>query len=241
METASYVALSGQLALDRRMSALAQNIANARTAGYRAEVVDFKTILAQTGSSETAFSSPGRHFVSEASGGLIQTKNQLDLAVKGAGFLAYQSPNGVYYSRDGRLSLSLDGNLLNSAGDALLDSGGGAIQVDPNIPNIVIDANGAVSQAGQNKGSIGMFEIDLAKGFQRSGPSGFVPIAEPIALSTSDQGGIIQGYYEDSNVDPTRAMTTLIEITRAFEAISNLSDRTSEAQKSAIDVLGSRN
>jgi len=241
METSTYVALSGQLALDRRMTALAQNIANARTAGYRAEIVDFKAILSRIGASETAFASTGKHFVSEDAGGLIQTKSPLDVAVKGNGFLAYQSATGNYYSRDGRLTLSADGRLLNAAGDPLLDSGGGPLQVDPNSSDISIGANGALLQNGQKKGLVGLFDVNLGQGFQRFGPSGFIPKMEPTPITNTSQDGILQGYYEDSNVNPSTSMTTLIEITRAFEAASNLSDRAGEAQKSAIDILGSRN
>jgi flagellar basal-body rod protein FlgF len=241
METSTYVALSGQLALDKRMAALAQNIANARTAGYRAQIVDFKSVLSQAGSTPTAFASASKDYVSEASGGLMQTKNPLDIAVKGNGYLAFQSSAGTYYSRDGRLSLSTDGNLLNAAGDPLLDSGGGAIQVDPRNSDLSIGANGAILQGGQKLSQVGLFDINLNGDFQRTGPSGFIPKSEAVPLTNFNENGVLQGYYEESNVNPATSMTTLIEITRAFEAASNLSEKAGDAQKSAIDILGSRN
>jgi flagellar basal-body rod protein FlgF len=241
METATYVALSGQLALDRRMAALAQNIANARTAGYRAQIVDFKTVLSHAGAAETSFASAGKSFVSTEVGGLMPTKSPFDLTVKGEGYFAFQSSGVTYYSRDGRLTLATDGRLLNSAGDPLLDNGGGPLQVDPSLPDVSIGANGVLLQNGQRKGQVGLFSVDLQKGFQRMGPSGFAPKTEAIALTDFGQNGVLQGFYEDSNVNPATSMTTLIEITRAFEAASNLSDKANEAQKSAIDILGSRN
>jgi flagellar basal-body rod protein FlgF len=241
METSTYVALSGQLALDKRMAALAQNIANARTAGYRAQIVDFKSVLSQAGSTATAFASASKDYVSEESGGLIQTKSPLDIAVKGNGYLAFQSPTGTYYSRDGRLTLSADGHLLNAAGDPVLDSGGGPVQVDPRNADLNIGANGSVLQGGQKLSQIGLFSVDLNKDFQRVGPSGFVPKEDATALTDFNENGVLQGYYEDSNVNPATSMTTLIELTRAFEAASNLNDKAGEAQKSAIDILGSHN
>jgi flagellar basal-body rod protein FlgF len=241
MEAATYVALSGQLALDRRLVALAQNIANSRTAGYRAQIVDFKSILSHTGAAQTSFASVGKNSVSTEAGGLVPTHNQLDVAVKGGGYFAFQSASGTYYSRDGRLTLATDGRLLNSAGDALLDNGGGPLQIDPGLPDVNIGADGAILQNGQRKGQIGLFNLDLEKGFARAGASGLVPKAEAEAVADFTENGVVQGYYEDSNVNPATAMTTLIEITRAFEAVSNLSEKASEAQKSAIDILGSRN
>ena len=241
METSTYVALSGQLALDKRMAALAQNIANARTAGYRAQIVDFKSVLSQAGSTPTAFASASKDYVSEASGGMVQTKSPLDIAVKGNGFLAFQSTSGTYYSRDGRLTLSTDGRLLNAAGDSLLDSGGGAVQVDPANIDLSISATGTVLQGGKKVSQVGLFDVDLNQGFQRTGSSGFTPKAEATPISDFNSNGVLQGYYEDSNVNPATSMTTLIELTRAFEAASNLSDKAGDAQKSAIDILGSNN
>ena len=240
METSTYVALSGQLALDRRMAALAQNIANARTAGYRAQIVDFKSLLANTGVSDTAFAATGKEFVSTEAGGLVQTKSPLDLAIKGNGFLAFQRNGATYYSKDGRLTLAGDGRLLNAAGDPMLDVGGAPLQVDPALGEVEIGANGLMTQAGQGKGQIGLFDVNLMQGFQRMGASGFIPQAEATRITDFSSDGVVQGYYEDSNVNPTTAMATLIEITRAFEAVSNLSERVSEAQKSAITILGSR-
>lgn len=241
METSSYVALSGQLALDQRITALAQNIANAKTTGYRAEILDFNKLVSRNGALETDFVSPGKSHVSTDAGGLVQTKNQLDIAVKGEGFFAFQSQSGTYYSRDGRLLMSSDGRLINTSGEAVLDISGSPIQLKPNLPEIDISADGSVLQGGQKQGQIGLYSIDLSHGFKRSGNVGFIPQSEPETINNFAENGVLQGYTEDSNVNPATAMTSLIQITRAFEAVSNLADRASEAEKNAIQVLGSRN
>jgi flagellar basal-body rod protein FlgF len=241
MQTSTYVALSGQLALDRRMQALAQNIANARTSGYRSEVLDFNSLMSTTGSHETAFASPGKTHINSESGGLSLTKNPLDLAAKGDGFFAYQSTSGTYYSRDGRLLLASDGRLLNTAGEPVLDSGGAPLQLDPRIPDIAISNTGVVTQAGLRKGQIGLYKINLETGFARHGSAGFLPKTEAEAVTDFSRDGVLQGYIEESNVNPAMEMARLIQITRAFEAVSALSERTNEAEKSAIEILGSKN
>jgi flagellar basal-body rod protein FlgF len=241
MQTSAYVALSGQLALDRRMQALAQNIANARTSGYRSEILDFNSVISVTGPHETKFTSSGKTHVNPESGGLSLTKNPLDLAARGEGFFAYQSATGIYYSRDGRLLLTPDGRLLNTSGEPVLDSGGAQLQLDPAVPDITIDDTGVVSQAGSRKGQIGLYRINLDAGFVRHGNSGFVPKTEAEPVIDFTREGMLQGYIEESNVNPAFEMTRLIQITRAFEAVSTLAERTFEAEKSAIEILGSKN
>ena len=241
MEASNYIALSGQLALDQRITALAQNVANSKTAGYRAEILDFNKLVSRSGSAETDFVSPGKSHVSPEAGGVTQTKNQLDIAVKGDGFFAFQGQSGTYYSRDGRLLMANDGHLVNTSGEAVLDVSGSAIQLKPNMPEVDIAADGSVLQGGQKQGQIGLYNIDLSQGFRRTGNAGFVPKVEPEPVVNFTENGVLQGYTEESNVNPATAMTSLIQITRAFEAISNLSERANEAEKNAIEILGSKN
>ncbi len=118
------------------------------TVGYRGEVLDFKAIASRVGPSVTDFALPGDTHVDQSNGGLSQTKNPLDIAVKGQGFFGFQDSNGALtYSRDGRLTLASDGRLLNSAGAAIVDSGGASIQLDPNSPDVAIGPDGSILQS----------------------------------------------------------------------------------------------
>ncbi|MBG1233206.1 flagellar hook-basal body complex protein [Aestuariivirga litoralis] len=240
MDTSTYVALSGQLSLERRMATLAQNIANANTSGYRAEVLDFKAVSSATGPSITKFALPGGSHIDRSVGGLTMTKNPLDIAVKGDGFFGYQDANGnVTYSRDGRLTLASDGRLINGNGDALVDAQGSAVALDPNHPDIAIGPDGSIMQAGVKKAQVALYDVDFSGGFQRAQGAAFTPTKPAAVLTDFNTNGVIQGYVEDSNVNAATAMTSLIQITRAFEAISSLSEKASDVQKSAIETLGS--
>jgi flagellar basal-body rod protein FlgF len=241
METSGYVGLSAQLALDRRMSSLAQNIANANTAGYRAEVLDFKDVIKATGLLPTDYVIPGGSHVDPSVGGLSQTKNPLDLAVRGSGFFGYQDASGkMVYSRDGRLTLASDGRLMNANGNALTDASGSPLQLDPNIADVSIAADGSILQNGQSRGNVGLFQLNLDGGFSRAPGAAFDPVNPPTPETDFVRNGVVQGYVEESNVNGALAMTSLIQLTRAFEAISQLSERGSDAEKNAIDILGSR-
>lgn len=240
MQTSTYVALTSQLALDQRMAALAQNIANVKTSGYRAEFLDFNKLVSRTGQSETDFVSPGRSRIDSESGGLTQTKNPLDVAVKGEGYFSFQGKTGTYYSRDGRVLMTSDGRMVNTSGEPLLDASGSPIQLNPGVAEIDIGVDGSVLQQGQKLGQIGLYKLDLSQGFRRAGNAGFVPKVDADPITSFTTNGVLQGYTEESNVNPATAMTSLIQITRAFEAISNLSERANEAEKNAIEVLGSK-
>lgn len=241
MDTSTYVALSGQLSLERRMATLAQNIANANTTGYRAEVLDFKAVGSITGNSVTDFALPGGSHIDESLGGLTQTKNSLDIAVKGDGFFGYQDGSGnISYSRDGRLTMASDGRLLNGNGESLVDAQGSAVTLDPNQPDVNIGPDGSIIQNGSKKAQVALYGVDFTGGFTRAQGAAFVPTKPVTVLTDYNQNGVLQGYTEDSNVNPATSMTSLIQITRAFEAISQLSSQASDAQKSAIETLGSR-
>lgn len=240
MSTGSFVALSGQLALDARLSTLAHNIANARTVGFRAGGVNFNPLVSPTESFETAFASTGKNHVSLNSGGMSKTGNPLDIAVQGEGFLAYSGPNGTYYSKDGRLSLTETGQVVNALGHPLLDVGGAAIILDSAAGSISISQDGSIFQGGQRAGQVGLYAINLSRGFTRTEGSGLVPVAEAEPLAEFGKSTVIQGFVEESNVSAVSEMVKLIQVTRAFEAASTYADKALETDMEAIRTLGGR-
>jgi flagellar basal-body rod protein FlgF len=240
MELSGYVALSGQLALEKRMETLAHNIANANTAGFKAGVVDFKALLASTARETTAFATMGPNSLNMSAGGLTKTGNPLDIAVAGEAALAYQSPQGVYYSRDGRLSLAPDGRLLNLAGDSILDPSSAPVILDPAAGEPVFGRDGRILQRGNTVGQIGLFAIDAKSEFERMGSSGIRPKAQPVAVTDFVGHGVVQGFVEGSNVNTVTEMVNLIEVSRAFEAASTFADRAMEAERNALETIGGR-
>src|SRR5579883_3018620 len=111
MQSGLYVSLSGQVALERRLETIASNVANTNTVGYRADGVSFAAELAKAGDQQVAFASSGQSFISRVAGPLTRTGNPLDLAVQGDGWFAIQTPNGIAYTRDGRMQLTESGAL----------------------------------------------------------------------------------------------------------------------------------
>ena len=95
MEVGLSVGLSGQLALERRLSTIANNVANAGTAGFRAEGVHFSAIVSATQPFQTSFATPGAPHVDVQSGGFTKAGNPLDVAIQGESFMAIMISTSV--------------------------------------------------------------------------------------------------------------------------------------------------
>jgi flagellar basal-body rod protein FlgF len=240
MEVSTYVALSGQLTLEQRMSTLASNIANANTPGFKAGTVNFKTLMTNAGAGGSAFAAVSENSLNMSSGGVTHTSNPLDLATSGGAVFAYQSPQGVYYSHDGRLTIAPNGQLQNLQGHNLLDSSNAPLSLDPSAGEATVSRDGSIVQNGKIAGQVGLFVLNLNEGFNRFGSSGIVPKAQAEPISDFTSFGVLQGYIEGSNVNSVTEMVNLIEVSRAFEAASTFADKAMEAERNAIEALGSR-
>ncbi|TFF21802.1 flagellar basal-body rod protein FlgF [Jiella endophytica] len=242
MEASLSPALSAQLAIERRLDTLAHNLANIRTAGFRAEEVKFDELLKPGdgfGSDPVSLASEGTTFLSTKNGELTQTGNPLDMAVAGDAWFGMQGPNGVVYTRDGRMRINQAGTVETLTGYPLVDAGGAQIQVNTNGGPLTIARDGMITQNGQQLGAVGLFTIPATAKLNRFDTSGVVPdqAAQP-ALDFS-QVGVMQGFIEGSNVNPVLEMTRLIELQRAFESAANLVQSNERSLGDAIQTLGS--
>lgn len=238
MQTGLYVSLSSQLALDRRLTTLADNVANATTVGFRATEVKFNQVVSDQKTAHVAFVSEGKEFLTTRSGGITETGGMLDFAIKGDAWFQVQTPSGPTLTRDGRFTLTDAGELVTLNGYAVLDAGGAPIQIEAGNGPVTLSADGQLNQNGQPIAAIGLFSADLSAGFVRAGNSGIIPRLPPEPVVDRVDAGVIQGYMEESNVNAISEMTQLIQVTRAFESIASLI-RDSEASLSeAVRVLG---
>jgi flagellar basal-body rod protein FlgF len=240
MDTSTYVALSGQLALDRRLQTIANNVANAATVGFRAEGVHFESLLSAVSPIPTAFTSEGTSHVSAIHGGLRRTDGLLDVALQGEGFIGIQTPQGRAYTRDGRMQMLPTGELVSVNGHAILDAGGAPLQLDPRGGPPSIARDGMVTQDDRQLGAVGLFEVDLTRSYSRFENSAFIPGATPQPVLSFDGNGMVQGFVEESNVNPVMQMAELIQVTRAFEHLGTTLDEVNSSQKAALQVLAGR-
>ncbi len=237
MDLAGYVALSRQSGLLREMQSVANNIANASTTGYRREGIMFseevKALPAEGGS--VAMTDARARYTDELQGSLQQTNGRLDMAIEGDGFFMVQTPAGQRLTRAGAFMRNNNGDVVNAEGDLLLDEGGGSITIPPEAKSIGIATDGTMSVDGSPLAKIGVVRVeDQTKLFREAGvlfrsDGGTVPV---------ENGRVLQGFVEQSNVNPIREISRMIEVQRAYEYGQKLLDQEDERIREVVRVLG---
>ncbi|WP_127078166.1 flagellar basal-body rod protein FlgF [Rhodomicrobium lacus] len=238
MQSSLYVALSAQVALQKRLDTVAQNVANANTVGYRGTEMKFDSVLSAADAQMTAFVTSKDSVVSLGAGGLVKTGNPLDVALKGQGWLSVQTPAGRMYTRDGRMQMTTSGMLVSMRGDPVLDAGGAPLQVDPNGPTPQIAEDGTITQNNERIGMIGVFVFGSDAKLSRV-EGGFVSDKPAIAATDPAKSNIASGYVEESNVNAIKETARLIYVQRAFDEAASTIQSVESGLKSAIQALGS--
>lgn len=241
MQSGMYVSLSSQMALERRLTTIADNMANINTVGFRSTEVKFDQVLSKTQNdmnAKIAFVSQGNDYLNTASGQLEQSGNPLDFAVKGDAWFAIDTPAGQVLTRDGRFTMKETGELVSLQGYPVLDAGGAPIQLNRAGGPPSVGADGGIVQDDRQVATLGLFTADISKGFIRHDNSGVITTDRPQPVTDDPSIGVIQGYLEQSNVNGISEMTQLIQVNRAFESISSLIQEGETSLSEAIKTLG---
>lgn len=240
MQDGLYVALSAQIALEKRLTTIADNVANMNTAGFRATGVRFDDLVTGTGANRLDFTSSGETFLNTAKGSVTQTGNPFDFAVRGDAWFSIDTPAGQVMTRDGRFSMTPEGQLVTLEGHPVLDAGGSPIQLDPAAGVPVAGADGSLRQGGRLVAALGLFTFDPGPNFTRYGNSGVIPASDGEAVVDRLDAGVAQGFIEQANVNPVLEMTRLIQVQRAFESSTAFVRETESSLDEAIKTLGSK-
>lgn len=235
MDNPGYVALTRQAGLLREMQAIAHNIANAATTGYRAEGLVFSEFVRRLGQDEPSLSMAAAHARQTrlTQGGLSFTGGQLDLAIEGPGFFRLETAAGERLTRAGHFALNAAGELVNPDGFRLLDDGGAPIQVPPGT-TLALARDGTLSADGAPVARIEPVVPDETARLSREGG-----VLHAAAGGTRPAEGAVlhQGFLEDSNVDPIAQMARMVEVQRAYEAGQKFLDREDERIRAVIQTL----
>lgn len=240
MQDGLYVALSSQIALEKRITTIADNVANAGTVGFRATGVKFSDVVSGVGQGSVSFASAGETFLSGAQGSMRETGNPFDFAVQGDAWFGISTPAGTVMTRDGRFTMLETGQLVTTDGYPVLDAGGAPLQLDPRNGPPSAGRDGMLRQNGQIVGAIGLFNFQPGPNFTRYNNSGILPASEPQPIVDRSDVGVMQGFVEDSNVNPMLEITRLIMVQRAFENAAALTRDTETGLDDAIKTLGSK-
>jgi flagellar basal-body rod protein FlgF len=238
MQAGLYVGVSAQIALEKRLETIANNVANVGTAGFRADAVKFEAVLSRSSNGTVAFASPGENYISRHMGAITKTDNPLDVAVAGNAWFAFQTAQGIVYTRDGRMQMTGEGELRTMGGYPILDPGGATITLDPTGAEPWIGADGSIVQDGRPVGSIGVFQIPPEAKLSRFENSGVIPDQPAVALIDDANVRVLQGHTEGSNVNPILELTKLINVQRTFQQATALLDKSGDSLEKAVRTLG---
>lgn len=246
MDRLIYTAMSGAASTFGRQAAVAHNLANVSTTGYRAEEHRLRAVQVNAQGSSRAL--PTRAFSVDAStysdlsqGPMLATGRTLDVAVQGAGWIAVQQADGSEaYTRNGSLELSVNG-ILQTRNGLPVQGDGGPITVPPDV-KISIGSDGSISvvpeTGAQTVSTIGRVKMtnppegDLVRGENglfRLRNGGAAPVDEKVTLAS--------GYLEGSNVNPVDQMVTMISLSRQFEMQMKLLTSANENDRAATQVI----
>ena len=249
MENALLVGLSRQMVLERQMDVVANNVANVNTSGFKADRSLFQEYL-NSGAHEDNFAPADRRvsYVQDrgtykdfAQGPSEQTKNPLDLAIDGGGFLVVQTPAGERYTRDGGLQINNQGQLVTAAGNPVLGNSG-PIVFQPTDHDVSVAADGnitvleGVNRINSVRGKLRLVSFADAQKLLKEGSNLYAP-GEAAAAQPDTVSKVRQGFIEKSNVNSVTEMSRMIEITRTYTQIATLLQQQSDLHKSAIEKL----
>lgn len=236
MENATYAGITRQHGLMAEMRTIANNIANASTTGFKAEEVLFSEHVSRLGGDYASLSmatADVRHTV-QTQGGLAQTGGPFDLAIEGEGYFLINTPNGERLTRAGAFTPNGNGDLVTMDGHPVLDAGGAPVFIPQGAGSIGIAPDGTISVGGNPIGQIGLVVPADPLKMTREGGTMFNPQG---AFDAAIDGRMMQGFLEESNVNPITQIGRMIEVQRAYELGQSFMEKEDERIRGVIQSL----
>ncbi len=213
-----YVLAAGSERAKEQLDIVTNNIANVNTPGFKRILMEefSQHIPRNRGDSYNLLIFPRfkRTDVVLEQGALRKTGNPLDVALKGRGFFAVKTKAGEVYTRNGHFFIGSDGKLVDANGNPVLDISGREIVLSGES-KVTITEDGVVYDGDRKVGVLKIVDFSSVKPL---GNSYYAGNGQPMATDAA----VLQGYLEDSNVNPVKEMVRLIEAQRRFEIYGNL-------------------
>ncbi len=237
MDSTAYIAITRQDGLMRQMTAVAQNIANVSTNGYRREGVTFTEHVVAMGQGVPSVSMAHAHarHIDTAQGPLRATGGTFDFAIEGPGYFQVQGVDGVELTRAGSFAPNAEGILVAADGAPLLDAGGAPVPVPAGAGDISLAADGTLSADGRPVAQITLVQPAAADTLTRRAGARFFTQGE---LTPVVEASLKQGFLEGSNVDPVTEIARMIEVQHAYEIGQGFADKEDERIRTVVQTLG---
>lgn len=239
MDRLVYLAMSGAKATLQRQDTLANNLANASTNGFRAELQAFRAVPVRgDGATTRVYALESTVGYDAASGPVQSTGRALDVAVKGNAWLSVQGLDGTEaYTRNGALEVTAEGQLVTTAGLPVLGDGG-PISLPPNA-TVEIAADGSITaKVGDGRPTLaGRLKLVTPETPLARGADGLFRAADGADLPADPNARVISGALEGSNVSPVETMVAMIAAARQFEQQMKMLQSAEQKEQSATKLL----
>ena len=245
MDRLIYLAMTGAQQLLQQQAVASNNLANASTAGYKAETAAFRVapLVGGPGHPTRAYAVASTTGADLAPGAIETTGRELDVAIEGDGFLSVQALDGTEgYTRNGSLAVSPEGELRTRTGLTVLGEGG-PMTVPPDS-RITIGRDGTVSAVTEGPeastvtvvGKLKLVKIDQADVMR--GGDGLFRTRSGDAADADPAVVVASGALESSNVNTVAAMVEMINLARSFELQMKLLQHAEGNEQRATQILG---
>jgi flagellar basal-body rod protein FlgF len=250
-----YSLVSRGKTIERQMDAVANNLANVDTTGYKEDQPAFQTVLTKTlgvaqESGEESFvanehiapySGVGTAYVSVADmgkdfseGRLTATGNDLDFALADKkGFFSVQTPQGERFTRAGTFRLSRDNQLVTVDGYPVNGKEGPLVLKGNKVD---VGEDGTIQVDGKPAGGLRVVTFPFPERLEKLGGNMFAPMDAANSARTLEDVKLEQGFVESSNVNPVREMTKMIEANRAYTQMQKAITIADEMNQRAITL-----
>jgi flagellar basal-body rod protein FlgF len=244
MENAFLIGLSRQVSLARELDVVANNVANIDTNGFKRRSTIFQEYLMPTARHEQ-FRGQDKKLsyvwdrgtsLTYSQGTMERTGNPLDVAIQGDALFAVRSgPGTERYTRNGSLGINGKGELVNSDGHVMVTDQG-TVQIASTETDLKIAQDGSISTSNGPRGKLKMVKVPNPQVLRNEGQNLF-STAVPLQSAEAKEYRLATGEVEKSNVKAVQEISRLMELSRAYQNVSSLMQRTDEIRRSAISRL----
>lgn len=238
-----YVSMSGLKQVLQAQAANSHNLANVSTPGFRADLQTFKDQQVYgDGYASRSYTSVNANGVDHSFGSIVNTGKDLDIAIKGEGYMAVQASDGREgYTRAGNFSISANGLLLDSNGRSVMGNGG-SISIPPS-EKIEIGVDGTISiiALGQQANTLAVLDriklVNPDKQQLSKGTDGLLYMPNNGTADADAKVRVVQGALETSNVNVIDAMVNMISLARTFEMQNKMMQTSKENDANSGKLL----
>lgn len=246
MDKGIYIAASAAKNTMQAQAIRANNLANSNTTGFQSDFEQARSmgVYYGDGYSTRAYALTERPATDFNHGSLISTGRELDMAVKGGGWIAVQAKDGTEaFTRAGQLRTSPEGQLLTGNGLPVMGNGG-PIAI-PEAERILIGADGTISiqPRGQSAKQLSVIDrIKLVKpDYQdlHKGKDGLVRRTDGLPQPPDATLTVQSGFLESSNVNAVNELVNIMALSRQYELNVKMMKTLDDSSSSAVSVLRS--